>query len=373
MKTIGRGQMAKHEEPHHAQEGLFDVTKAPASAAEALGEGVTFSYADLASFLECSEEDVRRAVQQQGPVGGVRSLRASRAPYLVILGTFEARKRGDIVGVFCLLAHGESGEVRDRIVWASYGSMEEGFSIDAQWEAVRNAINAIEKPSDSPIYKQCNQVLDSYITPTSINLLYHSSQEKQAFPQKIKEGFNKVFHIDCFVKIRMEYIEEARVRKVFPPPPASSPEEENKVTAIPEDREVYSVACSPVVDPARGKPVVLLERGDLVDVSFSYSSGLGKLICRYLDNAGKRASFPVVSKKRLPSGDYIVQIHISEGIEGIFKSSPSLMLRQGKSEGLLGSEEVRRTLAFFSGDWHMLVIFLSLLVAIFSVAYLYLR
>ncbi len=363
--------MGKDKDPHHAQQASFDVPEKAALEAEPPREEVAFSYADLASFLDCSEEEVRWAVQQQGPVGGVQSLRSSRAPYLAIKGSFEARKRGDIVGAFCLLTHGESGEIRDRKVWASYGAMEEGFSINAQWEAVRNAIDAIEKPSDSSIYKECNKVLDSYVTPTSINLLYRSSKEKQTFPQKIKEGFSKAFHVDCFVEIRMEYLEEARVRSALPPPPTPSPEEES--APLPGEHQIYSVACSPVVDPARGKPVVLLERGDLVEVSFSYSSGLGKLICRYLDNTGKRPSFPVVTKKRLPSGDYIVQIQISEGIEGIFKSSPSLMLRQGKSEGFPGSEQMRHTLALFSGDWHMLVIFLFLLVVIFSVAYLYLH
>ncbi len=364
--------MAKNENPQdQRQEFPLDEKNEPASGTDTAGGEVVFSYADLASVLECSEEDVRRAVQQQGPIGGVRALRSSRAPYLAIMGTFEARKRGDIIGVFSVLAHGESGDVLEKKVWASYGSMEKGFSIHAQWEAVRNAINAIEKPSDSSIYKQCNQVLDSYITPTSINLLSRSSQEKQAFPQKLKEGLNGAFHMDCFVQIRIEYLEEAAVRAVLPPPPKAS--ETKTDPEMPGEYEVYTVACSPVVDPARGKPVVLLEKGDVVEVSFSYSSGLGKLICRYLDKAGKRPSFPVITKKRLPSGDYIVQIHISEGIEGIFKSSPSLMLRQGKLENLPGEEAVRRTLAHFATDWHMLLMLLFLLVAIFSVAYLYLH
>ena len=335
-----------------------------------VGEGVTFSYADLGSFLGCPEEDVRRAVEQQGPMDGVRTLQASKAPYIAIMGSFEARKRGDVVGAFSILAHGESGEVKEKKIWASYGSMEKGFTIDAQWEAVRNALNAIEKPSDSSIYKQCDKVLDSYITPTSVNLLYHSLQEREAFSSKIKEGLNAAFHMDCFVYIRVEPVTRSRVQKILVPEDLPRQKEES---SLPKEQDVYTVACSPVVDPARGKPVVLLEKGDFVEVSFSYSSGLGKLICRYLDKAGKRPSFPVFSKKRLPSGDYIVQVHISEGIEGIFKSSPSLMLRQGSPEASQGVERVKKVLTLFSGDWQVLLVLIFLLVAMFSVAYLYLQ
>ena len=363
--------MAKNEDHAMERQELPSAERGGSSPGRsAPGEEVVFSYADLASFLGCPEEDVRRAVEQQGPVGGVRTLQASKAPYLAIMGFFEARKRGDIVGTFCVLAHGESGEIREKKIWASYGSMEKGFSIDAQWEAVRNAINAIEKPSDTSIYKQCNQVLDSYITPTSINLLYRSPHERESFSSKIKEGLNAVFHIDCFVRVRMEPLTEAQVQAVLAPPQETPSKEEQN---LPKEQDFYTVACSPVVDPARGKPVVLLERGDLVEVSFSYSSGLGKLISRYLDKAGKRPSFPMLSKKRLPSGDYIVQVYISEGIEGIFKSSPSLMLRQGQPEQIIGEKGVRKALALFSGDWHMLMVFFFLLAAIFSVAYLYLR
>lgn len=364
--------MAKNEDHSMERQELPSEERGggPFPGASASGGEVVFSYADLASFLGCSEEDVRRAVEQQGPVGGVRTLQASRAPYLAIMGFFEARKRGDIVGTFCVLAHGENGEILEKKIWASYGTMEKGFSIDAQWEAVRNAINAIEKPSDSSIYKQCDQVLDSYITPTSINLLYRSPHERESFSSKIKEGLNAVFHIDCFVRVRVEPLAKAQVQKVLVPPKEVPPKEES---SLPKEQEFYTVACSPVVDPARGKPVVLLERGDFVEVSFSYSSGLGKLISRYLDKAGKRPSFSVLSKKRLPSGDYIVQVHISEGIEGIFKSSPSLMLRQGQSGDVAGEERMRKALALFSGDWHMLLVFFFLLAAIFSVAYLYLR
>ena len=89
------------------------------------------------------------------------------------------------------------------------------------------------------------------------------------------------------------------------------------------------VVCRPVLDPVKGKAVSDLQKGDYLVVELEKTGGLATIINKIVERTGENTVFPVTSVERLQSGQALVKLHISNGIEGILRVSADLKLKTG--------------------------------------------
>ncbi|NLA90320.1 MAG: hypothetical protein GX843_01575 [Synergistaceae bacterium] len=64
-------------------------------------------------------------------------------------------------------------------------------------------------------------------------------------------------------------------------------------------------------------------------VELEKTGGLATIINKIVERAGENTVFPVMSVERLQSGQALVKLHISNGIEGILRVSADLKLKTG--------------------------------------------
>lgn len=288
---------------------------------------------DASRQLGISPEELARVlVDSSDPAAAFSALRSIAPRYVAIKVKFESRRRGEVAGLFCIVADGLTGEVLDKSLWVGRNGLPEGFAIGASWESVMNAIRNLEEPMDSPTYKKVERILDSVFTPTAVNLLFRL-EEKPESPLRIQEMLANEFHLDFIVDIEMERFNRLRAElsKILPDSEIEGKEEAEAAEEETDKREkkleTLQLFCKPHVDPVKGKATSELSLGDLVGVSLDEGGTLARFVANIMAKSDQPLAFPVKAVEHLPSGDYVVRLHISEGIEGIFKGSGEVRVK----------------------------------------------
>ena len=87
------------------------------------------------------------------------------------------------------------------------------------------------------------------------------------------------------------------------------------------------ILCKPLLDPVKGKPVSEIVPGEYLVVEIEKTGGLSSIINKILERAGERPIFPVISVEKLPSGQSLIRLSVSKGIEGVAKIGADLRLK----------------------------------------------
>lgn len=328
----------------------------PPSLAALLPESV---FTELCSLLRCSRGEVESAIRasQLHPDEAVAILQAAAPTFVAVKGRFEARKRGDLNGGFCLVADGISGELLDATYWVGSQALPEAFQIQASWESVRASLRQIPVLPEKTLWKQLDQLLNRLFPATALNLLFRDPESVQPKIGSLKEGLSRTFRVDFTCELQVERFHRLRLdmsplaASSAPPPETASPSAPPKGPEIAEIR----IPCRPHLDPVRGRPLVDLRPGDLIQVVVEETTGLGRLIARILARTGRVSAFPVETVEVLPSGDILVRLSISEGVHGTFKMSGDIRVR-------LNAPESSRPLASFlrpDSSWGLLFLLVA--------------
>jgi hypothetical protein len=286
---------------------------------------------DVSCQLGISPDELAHVLANSSDTAAALSALRSIVPcYIAIKVKFESRRRGEVAGLFCVVADGLTGEVLDKSLWVGRNGLPEGFAIGASWESVMNAIRNIEEPMDNPTYKKVEKIFDALFTPTVINLLFRGEGKPESL-LRIQEMLADEFHLDFIVDLELERFNRLRAElsKTLPESEGEGEPEEAREERDREGPKAESVQlfCKPYVDPLRGKAISDFSLGDLVEVSLDEGGNLARFVASVMAKSGQPAAFPVKAVERLPSGDYMVRLHISEGMEGIFKGSGEVRVK----------------------------------------------
>ncbi len=147
------------------------------------------------------------------------------------------------------------------------------------------------------------------------------------------DAFAEIVHYDLVYDLRTEIFNKARLEAggitlEDKPKEAPAREEEGESSALGALGTVQ-VLCRPVLDPVHGKAVSDLKRGDIVMVGLEKTGGVSAIISKVFERSGDTPAFPVLSVERLPSGQLLVKLHISTGIEGVLRAGTDLKLKTG--------------------------------------------
>lgn len=295
------------------------------------------AFTELCTLLRCSRADVESAIRASrvDPEEAVAILHAAAPTYVAVKGRFEARKRGDLNGGFCIVADGISGQVLDTTFWVGPQALPEAFQVQASWESVRSTLRQIPVLPERTIWRQLEQLLERLLPPTALNLLFRDPEALQAKTAALKDGLSHTFRVDFVCSLQVERFHRLRVD--LSPIAAAPPPESPPPQVVPKGPEIVEirVTCRPHLDPVKGRPLKELKAGDLVQVVVEETTGLGRLIARVLARTGRVPSFPVESTEAMPSGDVVVRLSISEGVHGVFKMSGDVRIRILPKEPLL--------------------------------------
>ncbi|WP_198469585.1 hypothetical protein [Acetomicrobium sp. S15 = DSM 107314] len=320
---------------------------------------------DVSCQLGISPDELAHVLANSSDTAAALSALRSIVPcYIAIKVKFESRRRGEVAGLFCVVADGLTGEVLDKSLWVGRNGLPEGFAIRASWESVTNAIRNVEEPMDNPTYKKVEKIFDALFTPTVINLLFRGEGKPENL-LRIQEMLADEFHLDFIVDLELERFNRLRAElsKALPESESEGEPEEAREERDREGPKAESVQlfCKPYVDPVRGKAISDFSLGDLVEVSLDEGGSLARFVASVMAKSGQPAAFPVKAVERLPSGDYLVRLHISEGMEGIFKGSGEVRVKV-LQPGRYAVPKVSPAFAVFIG-----IILLGILLLIFVI------
>lgn len=307
---------------------------------------------ELCSLFSCSPEalDVILKSTSGDPDKLLALVRTLSPEYVAIKMRFDARKRGELDGALCFLARGATGELLDDSFWVSTRSLPDTFDLSASWESVRSTISTMSGNPDRSLFSRMLKASKSILTPTAINKLFKAEgpAAKEDIISAFEKSFGGIVHYDMVYDLRTEIFNKARLSA------AGILKEENQTDQgaaeeVAEQNPMPSIAnvqviCKPILDPVKGKAVSDLVRGDLVMVELEKRDGIAGIITKILDSSGELPIFPVLSVEKLPSGQTLVKIHISDGIEGVLKTGADLKLKIGDR----AASEIRRKGAPFS-------------------------
>lgn len=293
---------------------------------------------ELCSLFSCSREALEVILQStSGDPARILALVSALTPeYIAVKARFDARKRGELGGALCFVARGNTGEILDESFWVSGKSLPETFDIDAAWESVRTAIATIGGTPDRNLYTRMLKAAKAVFSPTAVNKLYqpqNSRSVKEEILSALGEAFAEIVHYDLVYDLRTEIFNKARLEAggitlEDKPKEAPAREEEGESSALGALGTVQ-VLCRPVLDPVHGKAVSDLKRGDIVMVGLEKTGGVSAIISKVFERSGDTPAFPVLSVERLPSGQLLVKLHISTGIEGVLRAGTDLKLKTG--------------------------------------------
>lgn len=290
---------------------------------------------ELCALFSCSPEALEVVLRStSGDPSKILALVRTLTPeYIAVKARFDARKRGELGGALCFVARGNTGEILDESFWVSGKSLPETFDIDAGWESVRTAIATIGGTPERTLYTRMLKAAKAIFTPTAINKLFQSRSAKEQILSALGESFSEIVHYDLVYDLKTEIFNKARLEAGGisvdeQPKEAPAREEEGESSALGALGTVQ-VLCRPVLDPVHGKAVSDLRRGDVVMVELEKTGGVSSIISRVFERSGEHPAFPVLSVERLPSGQLLVKLHISTGIEGVLKAGTDLKLRTG--------------------------------------------
>jgi len=284
---------------------------------------------DASCQLGISPDELAHVLASSSDTAAALSALRSIVPcYIAIKAKFESRRRGEVAGLFCIVADGLTGDILDKSLWVGRNGLPEGFAIGASWESVMNAIRNIEKPVDSSTYKKVERILDAFFTPTVINLLFRSEEKPESL-LRIQEMLADEFHLDFIVDLELERFNRLRAElsKVLPESEGEPEEAQGEKDKGGPKAESVQLFCKPYVDPVKGKAISEVSLGDLVEVSLDEGGSLARFVASVMAKSGQPTAFPVKAVERLPSSDYLVRLHISEGMEGVFKGSGEVRVK----------------------------------------------
>jgi hypothetical protein len=284
---------------------------------------------DVSCQLGISPDELAHVLANSSDTAAALSALRSIVPcYIAIKVKFESRRRGEVAGLFCVVADGLTGEVLDKSLWVGRNGLPEGFAIGASWESVMNAIRNIEEPMDNPTYKKVEKIFDALFTPTVINLLFRGEGKPESL-LRIQEMLADEFHLDFIVDLGLERFNRLRAElsKVLPESEGEPEEAQGEKDKGGPKAESVQLFCKPYVDPVKGKAISEVSLGDLVEVSLDEGGSLARFVASVMAKSGQPTAFPVKAVERLPSSDYLVRLHISEGMEGVFKGSGEVRVR----------------------------------------------
>lgn len=287
---------------------------------------------ELCVLFGCTREALEAVLSSSsGDPAHIISLVQSLAPaFIAVKLRFETRKRGELGGAACIIAKGSSGEFLDQTVWVSSRELPSTFSIDADWEAVRNGIQKMGNTPDRSLFPKVLNLLREVLSPTAVNALFSSPSGKEKIISSLEKAFVELYRNEVVIEIKTETFNQARLemgglgetRK-----PVAEEKTQETAPSLIGAVGTIQIRCKPLLDPVRGKPVSDLVPGDLLVVEIEKSGGLSSIITKILDRAGERPIFPVISVEKLPSGQSLIKLSVSKGIEGVAKIGADLRLK----------------------------------------------
>ncbi|MGI6774720.1 ubiquitin [Acetomicrobium sp.] len=304
----------KGAEGNNKSESSEDKTAIDHGLIQLLSNQTGASVEEIKSVLEHSEGDLQKLIN---------NIREIAPSYIAIKGKFQPRKKDDLNGIFCLVAKGMTGEIVAFKAWVGSKDLPAGFDVKAAWESVYSYITTLETPHDNQSQRRFEKILGDYFTNTTLNKLFSSKLNLAEAQKSLYLAIMGIFRSDLTVEIDVEKFNEIRYKLS---PLAGKDEEEIPKEEFEEEAQRKAIqnvtlTCIPKLDVIKGKPVADLKEGDMVEASIASSSPLGKFINGLFAGSKLTPTFKVKSVQRLPSGDCLVRLFISDGMEGVFKSS----------------------------------------------------
>ncbi|MGI6251823.1 MAG: hypothetical protein ACOYJV_00080 [Aminivibrio sp.] len=290
---------------------------------------------ELCEIFSCTPDTLGVILQGTSgdPAQIIELVKTLTPAYIAVKIRFDGRKRQELGGALCFVARGNSGEILDESFWVSSRSLPETFDIHAGWEAVRSAILSIGGEPDRSLYSRMLKGAKAILTPTAINNLFKSRAAKDEILSSLEKNFSSIVHYDLIFELSTETFNSIRLEtggiSLSEKAPEEEPEKEEKEQAPLPSLGTVQVVCRPVLDPVKGKAVSDLQKGDYLVVELEKTGGLATIINKIVERAGENTVFPVMSVERLQSGQALVKLHISNGIEGILRVSADLKLKTG--------------------------------------------
>jgi len=282
----------------------------------------------LSNQTGVSAEEIKSIfVQSEGNIQKVIEIIKEVAPsYVAIKGKLQPRRKGELNGVFCLVARGVTGEILAYESWIGPKDLPEDFDVKATWESVYSYIISRKDVHDNYAKRQFDKIIDRLFPHTTLNKLFTSHINVEEVQRNITREIGDILRFDTVVEINVEKFNE--IRYTLSPLGKKTEEEPDLEEKQQEEANVgfqsISLACVPRLDAVKGKPVADLQEGDMVEVAITSNNPLGKFMNRLFAKNDVNPKFKVKSLEQLPSGEYLVRLHISDDIEGIFKSSGEL-------------------------------------------------
>lgn len=325
---------------------------------------------ELCSLFGCTREALGVLLSSSaGDPAHIMSLVQTLSPsYLAIKLRFETRKKGELGGAACIIAEGRSGNIVDTTLWVSGRELPATFTINADWEAVRNGIQKIGNNPDRSLFPKVSKLLRDVFSPTAVNMLYTSPKAREEVVASLEKAFALVYHNEIVFELSTETFNKARLELGG----LGEREEPAAATSAPEVSLAGAVGrvqinCKPLVDPVKGKPVSEILPGDLLAVEIEMTGGLSNVVGKILSKSGESPVFPVISVERLPSGQSLIRLAVSKGIEGVAKVSADLRLKTAPQFALAGAG------GRLAGDLKRIVPGLVVVFGVFALLYYLLR
>jgi len=286
---------------------------------------------ELCALFNCTRESLAVILSSTSgdPAQIIALVKSLTLAYIAIKLRFETRKSGEMSGAACIIAHGSTGEFLDMTLWVSAKDLPENFDISADWESVRNGIQKIGNTPDRTLFPKILKLLKEIFNPTAVNMLFKTPSSKTDIISSLERAFSSLYHNDtvfelkteAFNKVRLELAGLSETRE--PPAEEEDPDSFRSIAAI----GTAQIHCKALLDPVKGKAVSDLVPGDLLVVELEKTGGLSGIIMKMLDRAGQNPVFPVLSVEKLPSGQSLVKLSISRGIEGIVRIGADMKLK----------------------------------------------
>ncbi len=322
---------------------------------------------ELCGLLGCSPEEVRAAVSLTGgELGKALAFLQSVLPSAIaVKGAFEGRRNSDPAGAFCLVAEGASGRQIRLTLWVGYQRLPASFSVEADWEAVKLSLEEIALPPDKGFYRGMEKLLTERLDPTSINRLFRGEESLEAFSERLQEAISNHLRSDVFLRLHLETFNRVRLEQG-----GLLPSDEEEAKEKPEDSQRLAPAtlenlwirCRPVLDPAKGKALSQIRKGDRLHVIFEDQPGLPGLVAKMMLRSSPESVYSVSSVSKSPAGDYLIELDLSEGVIGVFKQTEDLRVRTASPFSYVERQKLpRRELLFiYLGAGVLLLVFLLL-------------
>ncbi len=301
------------------------------------------SVQELCVLFGCTREALEAILStSSGDPAHIISLVQSLSPaFIAIKLRFETRKRGELGGAACIIAKGSSGEFLDQTLWVSSRELPSSFSINADWEAVRNGIQKMGNNPDRGLFPKILKVLRDVFSPTAVNALFSSPSAKEKIITSLEKAFVDLYHNEAVIEMKIETFNRARLEMAGlgeSREPVAAEKAQEPAPSFTGAVGTVQILCKPLLDPVKGKAVSDLVPGDLLMVEIEKTGGLSGIITKILDRAGERPIFPVTSVEKLPSGQSLIKLSVSKGIEGVAKIGADLRLKTAPAFSFSGAQ-----------------------------------